>query len=103
MINKLYDKRDKLGLSVVIILHLNDNIPLLPAYCVISKQITRYARACSTYKYSIYRGKLLTDKNIENHVLSHSVRKLRTNIGPAFMLNFLRAFSFHIICFLYQR
>jgi Fe-S-cluster formation regulator IscX/YfhJ len=45
----LYDKQDHFPFSIVNFLYLRSNIIASPAYGVDISQITRYARACSTY------------------------------------------------------
>lgn len=76
---KLYDKRDDFNFSIVNFPYLCSNLTSSPAYGVYVSQLIRYARACATYEQFIKRGKLLTNKLLEQKYqeprLKSSLRK----------------------------
>ena len=62
---KVYDKRDDFNFPIVNFPFLSSNIPAAPAHGVYISQLIRYGRACSCYDDFAGRGKLLTDKLLQ--------------------------------------
>ena len=62
---KLGDKRDDFDFRIVNVPYIYSNIPESPAYGVYISQLIRYARACSSYGDFIDRGRLLTQKIVD--------------------------------------
>ena len=58
----LYDKRDDFNFHITNFPWLSSNIPSSPAYGVFISQLTRYARASSSYDCFILRAKRLASK-----------------------------------------
>ena len=58
----LYDKRDDFNFHMTNFPFLSSNIPSSPAYGVFISQLTRYARACSSYECFILMAMRLSNK-----------------------------------------
>ena len=66
----IYYQRDDFNFHVKKYPFLSSNIPASPAYGVFTSQLIRYARACSSYEYSIQRATRLSNKVLEEVSLS---------------------------------
>ena len=81
----LYDKRDDFNFHITNFPFLSSNIPSSPAYGVFISQLTRYARACSSYECFILRAMRLSNKLLgQGYVkdrLKSSLRKFYGRYG----------------------
>ena len=66
---KLYDKRYDFNFPIVNFPFICCNIPAAPAYGVYISQLIRYSRACGSYQDFLYRGLLLTRKQLNQWFL----------------------------------
>ena len=81
----IYDKRDDFNFHITNFPFLSSNIPTSPAYGVFISQLTRYARACSSYGCFILRATRLSNKLLEQRYvkerLKSSLRKFYARYG----------------------
>ena len=81
----LYNKRDDFNFHITNFPFLSSNIPFSPAYGVFVSQLTRYARACSSYECFILRAVRLSNKLLGqgyvNERLRSSLRKFYGRYG----------------------
>ena len=81
----IYDKRDDFNFHITNFPFLSSNIPTSPAYGVFISQLTRYARACSSYGCFILRATRLSNKLLEQGYvkerLKSSLRKFYVRYG----------------------
>ena len=61
----IFDKRDDFNFHITTFPFLSSNIPTSPAYVVFISQLTRYARAYSSYGCLVLRAKRLSNKLVE--------------------------------------
>ena len=79
---KIYDKRDDFNFPIVNFPFLSSNIPISPAYGVYVSQLIRYARASSCYEDFLNRGKLLSEKLMnQGYLQSRLVQTIKKFYG----------------------
>ena len=78
----LYDKRDDFNFHITNIPFLSSNILSSPAYGVFISQLTRFARACSSYECFILRAARLSSKLLrQGYVMERLISSLRKFYG----------------------